>query len=140
MENFIVKNNIDASNVKKLSGGLSNEIYLIDNKYIWKKIKNNYLFDHMNEIEIIKNANNIKLYYFDKSNICYSYIKGDNITLKYYRDNLGNIIKLTKEYNSYDLNVPNFWNDIIPNWIKLLPNESGSMCFDKIKEFYNYKT
>ena len=34
MENFIVKNNIDASNVKKLSGGLSNEIYLIDNKYI----------------------------------------------------------------------------------------------------------
>ena len=35
--------------IKQLSGGLSNDIYLINSKYIWKVFKNKYLFDHQIE-------------------------------------------------------------------------------------------
>ena len=39
----------DITDIKKLSGGLSNEIYLINNLYIWKIFKNKYLFNHISE-------------------------------------------------------------------------------------------
>ena len=129
MEDFILKNKI-TNDVKKLSGGLSNEIFLIDNKYIWKNIKNSYLFDHTNEIEVLKkidlNRFPVKLFEYNILNnpkyICYSFLKGKNISLEYFKMNISQIIKLAKEYNNCQVNVPNFWVEIIPKWIKLLPN------------------
>ena len=47
--------------IKKLSGGLSNDIYLINEKFIWKVFRNLYLINHQNEIEVIKNLDNINL-------------------------------------------------------------------------------
>ena len=37
------------TSIKKLSGGLSNEIYLINNFFLWKIFKNKYLFNHLSE-------------------------------------------------------------------------------------------
>lgn len=147
MENFISKNNI-SNDVKKLSGGLSNEIFLIDNKYIWKNIKNSYLFDHANEIEVLKKINfsrfPVKLFDYNiLSNpkyICYSFLKGKNISLDYYKENIDQIIKLSKEYNKCQVDVPNFWVEIIPKWIKLLPNnlfEKSDIKIDKIYQELN---
>ena len=139
MNKFIQENNL-IGNIKKLSGGLSNDIYLIDNKYIWKEIKNNYLFDHTNEIEILKsidyNRFPVKLYQFSESSICYSFIEGENITLEYFRNNLTNIIQLVKDYHNCQSNVPQFWKSIIPKWIDLLPNLVYQIDIDKVKKIY----
>lgn len=128
---------ISNSTIKKLSGGLSNIIYLIDNKYIWKEIKNDYIFDHSNEVKIIKNLKNIDLYYHDSSNICYSFIKGSNIDICYFRKNLKNIILTCKNYHKNKLNLPNFWVDIIPRWINMLPNVHKNIYKTDIIKIYN---
>ena len=65
----------DITDIKKLSGGLSNEIYLINNLYIWKIFKNKYLFNHISEKKIIESSPHLQLYYFDNDNICYNLLK-----------------------------------------------------------------
>ena len=76
----LFETNIENINIiKKLSGGLSNEIYLINNKYIWKIFKNKYLFDHKSEKDIFNNLREYHLYYYDENNICYNYIEGISV-------------------------------------------------------------
>lgn len=111
--------------IKKLSGGLSNEIYLINNFYIWKVFKNKYLFNHKTEKKIIENSKDHILYYSDNNNICYNFIEGDNITKEYFNENLNDIIQLSKNYHQLKINnIDNFWFDILPSWIKLIPQNS----------------
>ena len=112
---------------KSLSGGLSNEIYLINERYIWKIFKNKYLFNHENEKDIIKNSNKLELFYSDSNNICYNFIPGNNISKNYFVNNLNNVICLCKEYHKNNLNIPNFWNEILPKWLDLIP-EKGIFC------------
>ena len=127
MENIIelFEANIDSVHfIKRLSGGLSNEIYLINNLFIWKEFKNKYLFNHDSERKIIETSNHLHLYYYDEKNICYDYIEGDNITNIYFNNNINDIINITKKYHQLQISIESFWYDIIPSWINILPNQS----------------
>ena len=131
VKNLYTLNIGDISDIKKLSGGLSNEIYLINNLYIWKIFKNKYLFSHKSEKKIIEHSPHLQLYYFDNNNICYNYIKGSNIDNCYFKNNLNDIINLTKKYHMINITTDNFWNDILPSWLDILPDTSLSFTSKK---------
>lgn len=123
--------------IKRLSGGLSNDIYLINNKFIWKVFRNLYLIDHKNEIEVIKNLSDINLYYSDSLNICFDFKQGINITKSYFFDNIEIILKKLKEFHELKLNnVKHFWFDIIPLWILQLPDDCTICSKNEIKLLY----
>lgn len=88
-ESFIDK----IKNIKTLSKGLNNDNYLINDKYVWKNIKNKYLFDHKNEIEILKKLNYINLYYFDNDSICVNFLPGSNLISSDLKNNIQMITK-----------------------------------------------
>ena len=135
---FLFNDNVSTMiTIKKLSGGLSNDIYLINSKYIWKVFKNKYLFDHKIEKEIIKKSGDYFLYYFDDNNICYNYIPGNNIDLNFFNKNIKDIIDLTKKYHSIRIeNKEHFWIDILPYWIQLLPDEVAFIKKSSIEKLY----
>lgn len=122
----------DITDIKKLSGGLSNEIYLINNLYIWKIFKNKYLFNHISEKKIIESSPHLQLYYFDDNNICYNYIKGNNIDISYFKNNLTEIINLTKKYHMTNVTTDNFWTDTILSWLNLLSDTDLSFTTKEI--------
>lgn len=124
--------------IRKLSGGLSNEIYLINNKYIWKIFKNKYLFDHKSEKCILDELSEYKLYYYDDNNICYNYIEGSIISNEYLITNLEQVVCLTKKYHSTKINsLDNFWFDILPTWINLLPHDLDFTNKNDLMDKYN---
>lgn len=127
------------SSIKQLSGGLSNIIYLINEKYIWKIINKNTMLEIENEIKLLKKLDNYILYYEDDNNICYNYLEGSNITLNYYINNFKEIILLTKEYhnNKFNRKDKNFWKNIIKSWLDLLPNDINFTRKDVLVEYYN---
>ena len=136
MTNFIklFEKNIDKfKKIKKLSGGLSNDIYLINGKYIWKRIKNKYLFDHQNEINIMKESNKFELFYYDDINLCYNFIEGDNMENEKFYDNINNIILETKKYHNLKVETKSFWYEIIPEWLKQIESDK----INNINTLYN---
>ena len=135
----LFETNIENINIiKKLSGGLSNEIYLINNKYIWKIFKNKYLFDHKSEKDIFNNLREYHLYYYDENNICYNYIEGISVSDDYLFTNLDKVVLLTKKYHSTRINsIDNFWFDILPKWFDLLPTDLNFTNKEVIVSKYN---
>lgn len=111
-ESFIDK----IKNIKTLSKGLNNDNYLINDKYVWKNIKNKYLFDHKNEIEILKKLNYINLYYFDNDSICVNFLPGSNLISSDLKNNIQIITKKIKEYHNINFKTEKFWENIIPSW------------------------
>ena len=127
--------------IKRLSGGLSNDIYLINNKFIWKVFRNLYLIDHKNEIEVIKNLEGMNLYYSDSLNICFDYKTGSNITKKYFLDNIDIVLQKLKDFHKLKIdNVKNFWYDIVPSWISQLPNDCKICSKEELNLLYKYLT
>ena len=123
------------TSIKKLSGGLSNEIYLINNFFLWKIFKNKYLFNHLSEKKIIEESAHLQLHYWDNDNICYTFIEGDNIDNTFFKNNFDQIIALTKKYHELDIKIDNFWYDIIPKWLSVLPDTH--LSFTTKKELQN---
>ena len=115
-ESFIDK----IKNIKTLSKGLNNDNYLINDKYVWKNIKNKYLFDHKNEINIMKASNKFTLYYYDDNNLCYNFIEGENMENDQFHNNIDKLIIETKLYHNIQVDTKNFWYEIIPEWINQL--------------------
>lgn len=132
--NLFEKKITKIESIKKLSGGLTNEIYLINKKYIWKYFSNNDFLNHSNEKLIIQNLKNLSLYYSDDNNLCYNFIPGQNISKEFYNDNLESIILLTKKYNNSKIETDHFWKKILINWINKLPENN----FTDKKELENY--
>ena len=119
----LFENNIGKlKTIKKLSGGLSNDIYLVNRKYLWKRIKNKYLFDHQNEIDIMTNSEYFDLYYKDDDNICYNYIEGTNISEDEFYNKIDQVLKETKKFHNIKVKTKNFWNDIVPEWLRKIDN------------------
>ena len=123
--------------INKLSGGLSNDIFLINGKYIWKKIKNKYLFDHNNEKEIMNKSNEFNLFYHDNDNMCYNFIKGENITREYFHNNLNDIIIKLKLYHGIKVTTETFWEETIPKWLQLLPDKLKFSSKEELNNIYN---
>jgi thiamine kinase-like enzyme len=132
--NLFEKKITKIESIKKLSGGLTNDIYLINKKYIWKYFSNNDFLNHKNEKLIIQNLKNLSLYYSDDNNLCYNFIPGQNISKEFYDDNLESIILLTKKYNNSKIETDHFWEKILINWINKLPENN----FTDKKELENY--
>lgn len=133
---FLYESNIEKiTSIKKLSGGLSNEIYLINNFFLWKIFKNKYLFNHLSEKKIIEESTHLKLHYWDSDNICYTFIEGDNIDNTFFKKNFDQVISLTKKYHELDIKIDNFWYDIIPKWLGILPDTH--LSFTTKKELLN---
>lgn len=123
--------------IKKLSGGLSNDIYLINDNYIWKKIKNKYLFDHNNEKEIMNESEQFNLFYHDNDNMCYNFIKGENITREYFNNNLNDILIKLKSYHQINVKTETFWEEIIPKWLDLLPEKLKLSSKEELINIYH---
>lgn len=127
--------------IEKLSGGLSNDIYFINNKYVWKVFRNLYLIDHKNEVEVIKNIKEMNLYYNDNFNICFDYKIGFNIDKKYFLDNINVILQKLKDFHKLKIkNVKNFWYDIVPLWICQLPDDCKICSKKELNLMYKHLT
>lgn len=123
--------------INKLSGGLSNDTYLINNKFVWKEFKNKYLFDHLNEKKIFDYLHYYNLFYYDNNNFCYNYILGNTISTSYFKNNIERIITEVKSFHSLKLDICNFWYDILPKWIDKLPENTDFCSKSKIIKIYS---
>ena len=73
----------------------------------------------------MKNSSSFRIYYHDDFNICYNFINGNNISLIDYKNNLDLVINKTKQYHEINVNTCNFWNEIIPKWLKQIKEDSN---------------
>lgn len=129
----LFKNNIgNFSMIDELQYGLNNKIYLINNKYIWKVFKNKNIFDKETEQYIMNKLDQYKVYYSDENNICYKYVNGNSINREYFYSNLDKVMKIAGKFNSYKLDVKNFWYDIIPKWLKILSDKELNIIYEEI--------
>lgn len=122
--------------IKVLSNGLNNENYVINSKYCWKKIKNSYLFDkHQNEKDILEKDSKYILYYSDDTNICFNFIKGNNLTVNNFRNEIEDITTVLKEFHAIEIKTENFWEEVIPEKMKLL--KSNTTYYNELKIVYD---
>ena len=122
--------------IKVLSNGLNNENYVINSKYCWKKIKNSYLFDtHQNEKDILEKDDKYTLYYSDDTNICFNFIKGSNLNVNEFRNEIQEITKVVKEFHLIQIITEKFWEVVIPQKMKLL--KTNTSYFNELNILYN---
>ena len=122
--------------IKVLSNGLNNENYVINSKYCWKKIKNSYLFDkHQNEKDILEKDSKYILYYSDDTNICFNFIKGNNLSVNNFRNEIEDITTVLKEFHAIEIKTENFWEEVIPEKMKLL--KSNTTYYNELKIVYD---
>lgn len=122
--------------IKKLSGGLTNNIYLINDNYIWKNFKDTTFLDHKNEKIVIQNLENLTLYYSDDHNLCYNFIKGINIDKNFYQQNINKVINLTKKYNQNKIKTEHFWEQVLKKWIFNIPQCNFVSKIELFKYYY----
>ena len=135
MEDIIdlFKSNIGKFNmIDELDDGLNNKIYLINDLFIWKVFKNKNLFDSETEKYIMNQLDQYEVYYYDENNICYKYSNGNSIDRVYFKSNLDKVMSLAGKFNSYKLDIKNFWYDIIPKWLNILLDEELDVIYQEI--------
>ena len=102
---------------------LANKIYLTKNKYNLQEFKKG-LIDHKNELSLIKTQPQFQIIYESYKGIIYKNIIGRKIDRKEFKTIIIKLIKVTKELHLMTYDLPNFWLDILPNWILLISDKN----------------
>ena len=102
---------------------LANKIYLTKNKYNLQEFKKG-LIDHKNELSLIKTQPQFQIIYESYKGIIYKNIIGRKIDRKEFKTIIIKLIKVTKELHLMTYDLPNFWLNILPNWILLISDKN----------------
>ena len=123
--------------IKNLKGGLSNDLFLINGKYVWRIFMNS-LIDHKNEIIAMEKLDYFSIYHKDQKNICYKFIKGNNIDKASYKIRLKEVFKEVRKIHKLKIKTPHIWHGLIPKWLhKIQKKDIKNMLaleFDKINK------
>ena len=104
----LFENNIDKlKTIENLNGGLSNDLFLINDTYVWKVFRNS-LIDHKYEVNIMEKLKYFFIYYKDLMNICYKYIDGYKKENHSYNLCLESVLKEVRGIHKMKINTPHF--------------------------------
>ncbi|VVU94559.1 Choline/ethanolamine kinase [seawater metagenome] len=122
--------------IKKMIGGLSNNMFLINETYVWRVFQNK-LSNPNHEIYVMENLPYYEIYYYDSNNICYKFIEGVKKDYENYNKSIKLVIDKMIEINKLGLQSPHFWTCKVPSWFKLLKEEqkkSVEVIYQKINK------
>jgi len=108
--------------IKNLNGGLSNDLFLINDIYVWRVFKNS-LIDHKYETIIMEKLDYFFIFYKDQMNICYKFIDGHQKEIDSYNRSLETVIKEIKNIHKIELKTPHIWHILIPKWIEMIADK-----------------
>ena len=132
-----VWDNVEKCNIiKKINSGYSNNLYLINSKYIWK----HYLSDtYYQELDIIKKLPYYNVIFTINNHCCYKFIKGTTINIKYFKENMSLIMNLTSKVHQIHLdNNLLSWNDIIDKMLlKIIKHKLYQNILEKYETINN---
>jgi len=121
---------------------LANKIYITKDKYYLQEFKKG-LIDHKNELALIKAHPYYHIISESYKGIIYKNIVGTKINRNQFNILLSKIILATKNLHLMSLDLPNFWLDIIPNWILLISDKNIRKymkdLYDKLSFIINTK-
>ena len=110
--NLFEKNIKKLKIIKKLNGGLSNDLFLINDAYVWRVFRNR-LIDHKYEVQIMEKLNYFSIFYKDKKNICYKFIDGQKKENASYNLHLETVLKEVRNIHKMKVKTPHIWHSLM---------------------------
>ena len=108
--------------IKKLNGGVSNDLFLINDTYVWR-VFSNRLIDHKYEVKIMEKLDYFSIFYKDKKNICYKFIDGHKKENASYNLCLEAVLKEVRNIHKIKVKTPHIWHSLIPDWMGLISDK-----------------